>query len=159
VQVAVSLTSGAFQTGLLTYFTQRDLFSALMKVSAYNDMTGWFFVLTAQLIYDAQNPTDAILPLLLAGLLANYNKFEVRNPYQARFADFSHHDTISKVSICISGTCGILRDRYVAIQNDLPDSWSLGGTLSYVGLGSLAGAKPLPAAPTEDEAKAMFAEQ
>lgn len=33
VQVALCVASGAFQTGLLTYFTQRDLFPSLMKVS------------------------------------------------------------------------------------------------------------------------------
>jgi hypothetical protein len=33
VQVALCVASGAFQTGLLTYFTQRDFFPALMRVS------------------------------------------------------------------------------------------------------------------------------
>ena len=59
----------------------------------------------------------------------------------------------------MNGTFESVRDGYVAIQNDLPESWSLGGTLSYVGLGSLTGARPAPAVPTEDEAKALFAEQ
>ena len=34
VQVALCVASGAFQTGLLTYFTQRDFFPSLMRVSA-----------------------------------------------------------------------------------------------------------------------------
>ena len=33
VEVVLSITSGAYQTGLLTYFIQRDLFPAIMKVS------------------------------------------------------------------------------------------------------------------------------
>jgi hypothetical protein len=33
VQVALCVASGAFQTGLLTYFTQRDFFPSLMRVS------------------------------------------------------------------------------------------------------------------------------
>lgn len=32
IQVALSLTSGAYQTSLVSYFTHRDLFPALMKV-------------------------------------------------------------------------------------------------------------------------------
>jgi hypothetical protein len=52
-----------------------------------------------------------------------------------------------------------LRDQYVAIQEDVPEVWSIGGTLSYIGLGSLAGAKPTVLAPTEEEMKAKFAEQ
>ena len=32
VQTALSLTSGAYQTSLVSYFTHRDLFPALMKV-------------------------------------------------------------------------------------------------------------------------------
>ena len=32
VEVTLSLTSGAYQTSLVSYFTHRDLFPALMKV-------------------------------------------------------------------------------------------------------------------------------
>jgi hypothetical protein len=32
VRVALATTSGAYRTGLLTYFTHRDLFPSLMKV-------------------------------------------------------------------------------------------------------------------------------
>jgi hypothetical protein len=32
IQVALEIACGAFQTGLLSYFTHRDLFPALMKV-------------------------------------------------------------------------------------------------------------------------------
>ena len=34
VTVALSVAAGAFQTGLLTYFTHRDLFPSLMKASS-----------------------------------------------------------------------------------------------------------------------------
>ncbi len=33
IQAVLSLTSGAYQTGLMSYFTHRDLFPSLMKVS------------------------------------------------------------------------------------------------------------------------------
>jgi len=32
IQVALGIACGAFQTGLLSYFTHRDLFPAIMKV-------------------------------------------------------------------------------------------------------------------------------
>ena len=32
IEVALSLTAGAYQTGLVSYFTHKDLFPALMKV-------------------------------------------------------------------------------------------------------------------------------
>ncbi|KAH0379571.1 DUF1741-domain-containing protein, partial [Aureobasidium melanogenum] len=142
VQVALCVASGAFQTGLLTYFTQRDFFPSLMRF-----------------IRDLEDPLDAAQPLLLAGLLANYNKFETYNPYHARFADFVNYETIVQICRSIESTCTFLRDQYVAIQDDVPEAWSIGGTLSYIGLGALAGAKPAVPAPTEDEMKAKFAEQ
>ena len=142
VQVALCVTSGAFNTGLLTYFTQRDLFPSLMR-----------------LVLDGTDPSDTTLPFLLTGVLANYNKFEAHNPYQIRFGEFDDQITIVKLTQSVGTTCETLRDRYTAIQNDLPEAWSIGGTLSYVGLGALAGVRPAPAAPTEEEAKSMFAEQ
>ncbi|KEQ97897.1 hypothetical protein AUEXF2481DRAFT_77795 [Aureobasidium subglaciale EXF-2481] len=142
VQVALCVASGAFQTGLLTYFTQRDLFPSLM-----------------QLILDLEDPLEAAQPLLLAGLLANYNKFETYNPYHVKFADFVNHETMVQICRSIESTCASMRDQYVAIQDDVPEAWSIGGTLSYIGLGALAGAKPTVPAPTEDEMKAKFAEQ
>ncbi|KAI5252046.1 DUF1741-domain-containing protein [Aureobasidium subglaciale] len=141
VQVALCVASGAFQTGLLTYFTQRDLFPSLM-----------------QLILDLEDPLEAAQPLLLAGLLANYNKFETYNPYHVKFADFVNHETMVQICRSIESTCASMRDQYVAIQDDVPEAWSIGGTLSYIGLGALAGAKPTVPAPTEDEMKAKFAE-
>jgi hypothetical protein len=38
IQVALGVACGAFQTGLLSYFTHRDLFPALMKVCACLDV-------------------------------------------------------------------------------------------------------------------------
>lgn len=66
---------------------------------------------------------------------------------------------MSKLIGTIGSACVRLRHRYVAIQNDVPESWSIGGTLGYIGLGSLAGAKPAPVMPTEEEAKIQFSEQ
>jgi len=50
------------------------------------------------------------------------------------------------------------RDQYVAVQNDQVEGWSLGGTLSYFGLGSRASASAAKAVIlTADEQKAAFA--
>jgi len=43
VEVALAVTSGAYQTTLLTYFIQRDLFPAAMKV--YRRCASWFRML------------------------------------------------------------------------------------------------------------------
>lgn len=98
-------------------------------------------------------------PFLLAGLLANYNKFETRNPYHTRFADFVNDDTIRKIVRCIDNTCVALRDQYVTVQEDMPEAWSIGSTLSYIGLGSLTGSKPAAPVLSEEEMKTSFAEQ
>jgi len=44
-------------------------------------------------------------------------------------------------------TCILCRADYVAIQDDLPEGWSLNSMLSYVGLTILAGAGPKPKTP------------
>ncbi|KAF4548238.1 Hypothetical protein D9617_30g011430 [Elsinoe fawcettii] len=142
VQVAMTVTSGAFHTSLLTYFTQRDLFPAI-----------------TMLLLEAGKAEDGILPLTLLGVLANCNKFEIHNPYLTRMARLADETIMTKINETIGAGCAALRDKYVSIQNDIPEGWSLGGTLGYVGLGSLAGVKPAPVPPTEEEAKIMFAEQ
>lgn len=96
----------------------------------------------------------------MTGLLANYNKFESHNQYRVRLADFVNEETMTKVVQSIAWTTTVLRERYIAIQDDTPVGWSIGGTLSYVGLGSLAGAKKSAALVlTEDQQKELFAEQ
>ena len=112
-----------------------------------------------KLIHDLERPADAAQPFLFAGLLANYNKFEARNLYHIRFADFLNATTIQKIVSCVDLSCSALRDHYVGIQDDMPESWSIGGTLSYLGLGALAGSKPAAPVVSEEEMKNLFAEQ
>jgi hypothetical protein len=40
VEVALAVTSGAYQTSLLTYFIQRDMFPAVMKVGTMRKICG-----------------------------------------------------------------------------------------------------------------------
>ncbi|KAG8624543.1 hypothetical protein KVT40_007610 [Elsinoe batatas] len=142
IQVAMTIISGAFHTSLLTYFTQRDLFPAIKM-----------------LVLDADAPAKGILPFTLLGVLGNCNKFEIHNPYLARINNLTDNVTLDKINQTIACGSVRLRDAYVSIRNDIPESWSLGGTLGYVGLGSLVGTKSPPPTPTDDQAKMLFAEQ
>ncbi|KAK9772259.1 hypothetical protein AB5N19_00614 [Seiridium cardinale] len=143
VQVVLAITSGAYQTSLLTYFIHRDLFPAIMKF-----------------IQDSDTPDRVLEPFTLLGLLANYNKFEFQNPYQLRLNDFVNEAAIQKIIRCVGQTCRNLRSQYIDIQEDLPEGWTLASTLSMLKLGSIApGAKTTPKKPTYDPevAKQMFA--
>lgn len=143
VEVVLAITSGAYQTSLLTYFIHRDLFPAIMK-----------------LIQDSDTPDRALEPFTLLGLLANYNKFEFQNPYQLRLNDFVNEAAIQKVIRCVGQTCRSLRSQYIDIQDDLPEGWTLASTLGMLKLGAIApGARSNPKKPTYDAevAKQMFA--
>ncbi|EER23601.1 hypothetical protein D8B26_001729 [Coccidioides posadasii str. Silveira] len=140
VDAAIAITSGAYKTGLISYFMHRDLFPSLMK-----------------LVHDSDTPMQIFKPFLLLGLLANYNKFEFQNPYQLRLDDFVNEATISKIVRGVGNTCSILRNSYVAVQDDLPEGWTWSGTLAFFGLGVLAGrSKTQPL--TTEEIKERFAE-
>ncbi|KAI5456316.1 hypothetical protein BGZ63DRAFT_396380 [Mariannaea sp. PMI_226] len=141
VEVLLAVTAGAYQTTLLTYLIQRDLFPSVMK-----------------LIQDSESPSQSVEPFTLLGLLANYNKFEFQNPYQLRLNDFVNEAAIQKVIRCIGNTCQSLRSRYIKIQDDLPEGWTFAGTLNMIGLGAIApGPKP-PKKPVYDveTAKKLF---
>jgi len=142
VRTVIAVVSGGYQTALVSYFIHRDFFPALMK-----------------LVHQLESPLQASEPFLLTGLLANYNKFEVHNQYRVRFSDFVHDETMSKVVESVGWTCTLLRSRYIAIQDDTPVGWSVAGTLSYVGLGTLAGAKPAAPVLTEEQQRDLLNEQ
>lgn len=97
-------------------------------------------------------------PFLLLGLLANYNKFEFQNPYQLRLDDFVNEATIQKIVKGVGLLCSALRNGYVAVQDDIPEGWTLSSTLVFFGLRALApGAKDKSVPPSAEEAKEMFA--
>ncbi|KAI4168821.1 MAG: hypothetical protein LQ346_009028, partial [Caloplaca aetnensis] len=131
VQVAIALTAGAYQTSLVSYFTHRDLFPCLIKY-----------------IQDVDIPTRVFEPFLLLGLLANYNKFEFRNPYRSRLEDFVNDGAIQKVIQGFGAVCCRSRDQYVAIREDIEEGWTLSSTLKYIGLGVLAPSRPSTPTPT-----------
>ncbi|KAL8706895.1 MAG: hypothetical protein Q9225_007896, partial [Loekoesia sp. 1 TL-2023] len=147
IQVAIALTAGAYQTSLVSYFTHRDLFPCLMK-----EKTDW-----KKYIQDIDTPVRIFEPFLLLGLLANYNKFEFRNPYRSRLEDFVDDAAIQKIVRGLGATCSRSRDRYVAIQEDIEEGWTLSSTLKYIGLGALAPSRSSTPTPNAEDAKDSFA--
>jgi hypothetical protein len=144
IRVALASVAGAYQTGLVSYFTHRDLFPALMKLVNESGESG--------------GAPDEEQFVLLA-LLANYNRFEFQNPYRMRLDDFVNDAIMKKIVRSVGDTCKMARDRYTAIQNDLPEGWSLGGTLSYIGLGALTpGSRPSTPVLSDETAKLRFAD-
>ena len=92
------------------------------------------------------------------GLLANYNKFEFRNPYRLRLEDFINEGVIQKIVRGLGSAISLSRDSYVAIQEDIAEGWTLSNTLAYLSLGLLApgkGTKPPP--PSAEGLKEGFA--
>ena len=96
-------------------------------------------------------------PFVLLGLLANYNKFEFQNPYQQRLNDFVNEGTIQKIVQGVGQACAGLRNGYVAVQDDLPQGWTLSNTLIFFGLRALAPRKDRPTTPSAEEAREAFA--
>ena len=102
---------------------------------------------------ESDTPVRAFEPFVLLGLLANYNKFEFRNPYRLRLEDFVNEKAIEKIILGFSETCASIRKGYTEVIDDLPvdPSWTLANTLSYIGLGMLAPIKAMnPIAAPED---------
>lgn len=158
--MALAVTSGAYQTSLLTYFIQRDLFPAVIKVGIPSIVLPGDNRLTAlQFIQDSDAPARIFKPFTLLGLLANYNKFEFQNPYQLRLADFVNEATIQKIVRSTGYTCQRLRQQFLDVQDDMPEGWTLSSTLNMIGLGAIApGGKPPPKPVYDAEtAKQMFA--
>lgn len=111
-----------------------------------------------QHIQEAPTNPAVFKPFLLLGLLANFNKFEFRNPYRLRLEDFVNETTIRTVAYGFGATCSLSRDRYITVHEDVDESWSVGTTLSYIGLGALAPSKATPPSLSDDAAKGAFAE-
>jgi hypothetical protein len=91
--------------------------------------------------------------------LANYNKFEFQNPYKTRLEDFVNETIIKKTVLGIGSTCSLARDKYIAIQDDLPEEWSISSTLATIGLGSFVpGRKQAAPVLSVEETKLRFTE-
>ena len=110
-----------------------------------------------QYIQDSEDGTHAMPAFYLLGLLANYNKFDFQNPYRLRLEDFVNDTIIRKIIASFGDTCASLRDAYVAVQDDVPEGWTIASTLNYITLGVLASAsRSKTPALAPDETKALF---
>jgi hypothetical protein len=115
------------------------------------------FADSIKFVQDSETSEQNLEPFALLSLLVNYNKFEFQNPYQIRLNDFVNEGIMKKLVFCIGKTCSVCRDEYVAVQEDLPEGWSLSGTLSMVGLGALTGTRrPNTQTLSPEDAKAQF---
>ncbi|KAM0665639.1 hypothetical protein ACQRIU_005900 [Beauveria bassiana] len=141
IVVLLAITAGAYQTTLLTYMIQRDLFPAVIKF-----------------IQDTQSPAMVLEPLILLSLLANYNKFEFQNPYQLRLNDFINEGAITTIVTCIGAACQVLRADYINVQDDLPEGWTVSNALGMLGLGAIVPGPKQEKKPfyDADTAKQMF---
>ena len=111
-----------------------------------------------QFIQESTSPESVFKPFVLLGLLANYNKFEFRNPYRLRLEDFVNEEVIVKIVQGIGVACSHSRDHYVAIQEDVAEGWTLGNTLAYISFGVLTPARGSKSAlPKADDLKEGFA--
>lgn len=106
---------------------------------------------------DTDTRTHIFEPFLLLGLLANYNKFEFQNPYQLRLDDFVNEVTIQKIVKGAGTTCALLRNAYVAVQDDLPEGWTWSSTLAFFGLGALVRGKSSKQQLSPEETSKQFA--
>lgn len=139
IDCAIATVSGSYHFSLATYFIHKDFFHGLMK-------------------YVQSSSDGSPSALCLLGLLANYHKFEAQNIYQSRMEDFVNEEIMVKLVEGFANTCGDIRDAYIAIQDDTPAQWTLGSTLSYVGLRALTPEAKKAPPPTDDQAKALFGE-
>ncbi|EEQ33618.1 hypothetical protein McanMca71_004613 [Microsporum canis] len=140
IDAALAMVSGAYKTGIMSYFIHRDLFPSLMRF-----------------LHDSDTHTQVLKPFLLLGLLANYNKFDFQNPYQLRLNDFVNEATIQKVVRGAGVACSSLRNSYIAVQDDLPEGWNWSTTLSFFSFGFFsAGGKPQNQPLTAEEMKERF---
>ena len=84
----------------------------------------------------------------------------MQNPYQLRMDDFVNEAAMQRIVHEIGMSCIRIRADYVALQDDLPEGWSLNSMLSYVGLTILSGGGPKPkppSAPNGDLSRLNFA--
>ena len=111
-----------------------------------------------QYIQDCELSSSTFEAFLLLGLLANYNKFEYRNPYRTRLEDFVNESTIQRIVQGFGNICSQSMNMYAAIEDDVPEGWTLSSTLTYIGLGVLAPIKAIsPIAISADTADEQFA--
>ncbi|KAI7817659.1 hypothetical protein BC939DRAFT_465180 [Gamsiella multidivaricata] len=120
LRLAIALACGndnVNKNTLNEYFMQKDIFPSLIK----------FFVMvdSVDLAFEA---------MALLGLLANYNKYEIQNPYLASLAALKDEAVLQKMSMVIVQVFDGMRKGYTGVMDDdeLSAVSKLTSALSYV---------------------------
>ncbi|KAF9292622.1 hypothetical protein BGZ68_000026 [Mortierella alpina] len=120
LRLAIALACGndnVNNNSLNEYFMQKDIFASLIKFFAK--------VESVDLAFEA---------MALLGLLANYNKYETRNPYLQHISALRDETILRKMSMVIVHTCDKMRRSYIEVMDDdeLSAVSKLTSALSYV---------------------------
>lgn len=127
LQLTLSIVSAINQGSINAYFLRRDLFSTL-----------------AGIVSDPRTVSMTFDGVLLLGLLANFRRFESRNPYLVRMEDYVDEKAMERIITLIVLALGDVRSGYMAAQEE--------GTTSLLGnvMGALSLIKPSnPTPPSE----------
>ncbi|KAL8290109.1 hypothetical protein RQP46_003048 [Phenoliferia psychrophenolica] len=106
LQLAVVLVTSINQGSVNAFFLRRDLFSTLVKFMS-----------------DPATSPFAFESALLLGLLANFRKYEARNPYLVRIEDFVDEVVMRRIIGVVTAICTQTRQVYTAITDDEPPSF------------------------------------
>ncbi|KAK9241029.1 hypothetical protein V1525DRAFT_393498 [Lipomyces kononenkoae] len=122
LRATLSTVCCTYRTSLINFFIQRDLFPVLV-----------------QIIYDDSTTAHTFEAFVLLGILSNYDKLEVYNPYQTRLADFVDESVMQKIVVAVGKTCKDAREQYITISDDAADGFSLESVISsYSGIAKRA---------------------
>ncbi|KAF9182389.1 hypothetical protein BGZ51_004759 [Haplosporangium sp. Z 767] len=120
LRLAIALACGndnVNKNSLNEYFMKKDIFPSLIK----------FFsrVESVELAFEA---------MALLGLLANYNKYEIRNPYLTQLSALRDEIVLQKMAMVIVHTCDGMRRSYTEVvdDDDMSTVSKLTSALSYV---------------------------
>ncbi|KAG0324664.1 hypothetical protein BGZ99_001601 [Dissophora globulifera] len=120
LRLAIALACGndnVNKNSLNEYFMQKDIFSSMIKF--------FMMVQSTELAFEA---------MALLGLLANYNKYEIQNPYLTNLAQLKDEAVLQKMCTVIVHVFDSMRKGYVEVMEDdeLSTVSKLTSALSYV---------------------------
>ncbi|KAK4701231.1 hypothetical protein P7C70_g5010, partial [Phenoliferia sp. Uapishka_3] len=106
LQLALIIVTSINQGSVNAFFLRRDLFSTLVKFMS-----------------DPATSPFAFESALLLGILANFRKYEARNPYLVRIEDFVDEVVMRRIIGVVTAICTQTRQLYTSITDDEPPSF------------------------------------
>ncbi|MBW0489600.1 hypothetical protein O181_029315 [Austropuccinia psidii MF-1] len=101
LQLALSVVSGINQASINAYFLRRDLFNTIASLIANPQ--------TISLTFDS---------VLLLGLLANFKRFDSRNPYLLRMEDYVDEQAMERIIALTVLALDDLKEAYMNLKTD-----------------------------------------